>query len=187
MFRSQESWNKVIWLGIILKSIIEFAMEMWFLSKSVSQFLEIHLTFDQTQFNSTSISHVTKDFCKETISEQLSPVSSKFVLDKTLDFFLWHGCSIDSHKFWCSSHKSLVKGQYTKSWCSLNTCLVSKYFVTFLNYEITHQSIVSSFLSVQSIRWSLNFSLANSSSRTGTDGVWDAGNSGRSHSRNKIM
>ena len=51
----------------------------------------------------------------------------------------------------------------------------------------TYQSIVSSFLGVQSIRWSLDLGLANSSGRTDTDGVRNAGDSGRSHSRDKII
>ena len=182
MFRSQEGWNKVIWLVIVLKSIVEFAMEMWLLSKSSGQFLEIHLTFDQTQFNSTCISHVTKYCYKENTKDlELSPVSSEFVLDKSLYFFSWKGCSIDSHKVWCSSHKSLVKGQYAKSWCGLNTGFISE------GFKMTYQSIVSSFLGVQSIRWSLNLRLTNSSCGTDTNSVWDAGDSGRSHSKNTVI
>ena len=132
MFRSQEGWDKVIWLVIVLKSIIEFSMEMWLLGESSGQFLEIHLTFDQTQFNSTGISHVTEHFDRIWVIlydqyEDISPVSSEFVFDKTLGFFLWEGCSIDSHKIWSSSHESFVKGQNTESWCSLNKMLRNYY------------------------------------------------------------
>ena len=136
---------------------------------------------------------------------------------------MWHGCSIDSHKIWSSSHESFVKSQNTESWCSLNKMLRNYYvmrlpsiilggnylgniqyltvispgtfqklfFFCYSPYlypcQGTYQSIVSSFLGVQSIRWSLNFSLANSSGGTDTDCVRKADDGGRSHSRKKII
>ena len=59
MLLAQESRNEIVGLGIILENIVQLSVKVRFLSKSVDQFLEVHLALDEQQFDCARVADVT--------------------------------------------------------------------------------------------------------------------------------